>query len=277
MRKTEFMDLLKYYFRKSDKKDLKGIIEDCEEQFRIGAKEGKSEEEICCKLGSPKNIYRYYIGKPIIPEDNPKMPYEYDRYDDDYDDYDDGYAPYEDPADDRTHEFRRPPARQNPAYDWERDPERLRRKAQAEKYYRSPRHGGYDDEYEPRRRPDPREQRRRRPVHPYQYEPDKNEFKWDKDSNISASRMIVSPFLQILGTLFHIVSGLLFLLFAASIVGCFAITSMPLYLYSDLLPLPTITMKTMIFAILAILFAAMTAMYAADACLSGSHKKGGEH
>ena len=51
MRKSEFMDLLKYYFRKADKDDLKGIIEDCEEQFRLGAKEGKSEEEICVKLG----------------------------------------------------------------------------------------------------------------------------------------------------------------------------------------------------------------------------------
>ena len=41
MRKSEFMDLLKYYFRKADKDDLKGIIEDCEEQFRLSAKEGK--------------------------------------------------------------------------------------------------------------------------------------------------------------------------------------------------------------------------------------------
>ena len=51
MRKNEFMDLLQYYFRKSDKNDLKGIIEDCEEQFRLGASQGKTEEEICCKIG----------------------------------------------------------------------------------------------------------------------------------------------------------------------------------------------------------------------------------
>lgn len=73
MRKTEFMDLLKYYFRKEDKGDLKGILEDCDEQFRLGAKEGKTEEEICVKLGHPKNIYRYYIGKPIVPEDNESL------------------------------------------------------------------------------------------------------------------------------------------------------------------------------------------------------------
>ena len=29
------MDLLQYYFRKSDKNDLKGIIEDCEEQLSL--------------------------------------------------------------------------------------------------------------------------------------------------------------------------------------------------------------------------------------------------
>ena len=39
MRKTEFMDLLNYYFRKEDKGYLKGILEDCDEQFRLGAKE----------------------------------------------------------------------------------------------------------------------------------------------------------------------------------------------------------------------------------------------
>ena len=37
------MDLLKYYFRRSDKTDLKGILEDCEEQFRLGAKKGLLE------------------------------------------------------------------------------------------------------------------------------------------------------------------------------------------------------------------------------------------
>ena len=81
------MDLLQYYFRKSDKNDLKGIIEDCEEQFRLGASQGKTEEEICCKLGHPKNIYRYYIGEPIVPEDNPRLPG--DDYDDSYQEYDD--------------------------------------------------------------------------------------------------------------------------------------------------------------------------------------------
>ena len=84
MKKDEFMDLLNYYFRKADKSDLKGILEDCEEQFRRGAAEGKSEEEICYKLGHPKNIYRYYIGKPIVPEENESLagpnPGDFDHY-----------------------------------------------------------------------------------------------------------------------------------------------------------------------------------------------------
>ena len=59
MRKTEFMDLLKYYFRRSDKTDLKGILEDCEEQFRLGAKKGLTEEEVQNKRKTynPREIY----------------------------------------------------------------------------------------------------------------------------------------------------------------------------------------------------------------------------
>jgi uncharacterized membrane protein len=247
MRKTEFMDLLKYYFHKSSKDDLKGILEDCEEQFRIGADEGKSEEEICCKLGHPKNIYRYYIGKPIVPEDNPKMPYAYDdRSDTEY-------------TDDRTRPYNTPPhEKQNRAYDWENDPQRLRRRAQSEQYYRQP-------------YPSPNQ-------HISGDESNGEAFQWGKDNALSPAAMIVNPFMQIIGTLFHILGGFLFIFFAVSVIGSIAITSMPLYLYSDLLPLPTITSKTLIFANLAILFAAMSVMYAGSACQntgkSNQRKKG---
>ncbi|WP_101912394.1 HAAS domain-containing protein [Megasphaera vaginalis (ex Bordigoni et al. 2020)] len=73
MQKYEFMDLLRYYFRKCDPDDLKGILEDCEEQFRLGDKRGIPEEETCYQLGSPKNIYRYYMGQPIVRADNAKL------------------------------------------------------------------------------------------------------------------------------------------------------------------------------------------------------------
>ena len=277
MRKTEFMDLLKYYFHKSSKDDLKGILEDCEEQFRIGADEGKSEEEICCKLGHPKNIYRYYIGKPIVPEDNPKMPYTYD------DPSDTEYM------DDRTQQYNTPlHEKQNKAYDWENDPQRLRRRADSEQYYRQPypapnRHipgedpSSYRDAYDSHGYRTP-PQSRYRAAPPYPNESDDEEFQWGKDSALSPATMIVNPFMQIIGTLFHILGGFLFIFFAVSIVGSIAITSMPLYLYSDLLPLPTITLKTLVFANLAILFAAMSAMYAGSACQntgkSNQRKKG---
>lgn len=227
MRKTEFMDLLKYYFRHSDKTDLKGILEDCEEQFRLGAKQGLSEEEVCCKLGHPKNIYRYYIGKPIVPEDNPRMPEE--PY---------GYPDY--------------PARQtapqdsDSPYDWDDTPDRMRRRAASESYYRQS------------------SQRR-----PYENEPQTGkDFQWDAEETKvpNAAKAVASPFLDIIGTLFSVVSGILFFAFALAILACIGIRSLPAYFLTDLLPLPTISLSTMGFGVLAILFAALTASYASQAC-----------
>lgn len=227
MRKTEFMDLLKYYFRHSDKTDLKGILEDCEEQFRLGAKQGLSEEEVCCKLGHPKNIYRYYIGKPIVPEDNPRMPEE--PY---------GYPDY--------------PARQtapqdsDSPYDWDDNPDRMRRRAASESYYRQS------------------SQRR-----PYENEPQTGkDFQWDAEETKvpNAAKAVASPFLDIIGTLFSVVSGILFFAFALAILACIGIRSLPAYFLTDLLPLPTISLSTMGFGVLSILFAALTASYASQAC-----------
>jgi uncharacterized membrane protein len=170
MRKTEFMDLLKYYFRKSDKGDLKGILEDCEEQFRLGSKEGKSEEEICCKLGHPKNIYRYYIGQPVIPEDNPRMPGA-------------GYGNFEDFGPGQTQQNNLP-------YDWDKSPERQQRHAESESYYRQPPacdnygRAPYDDGYG--RRP------RQQPLH---YEEDTKtgqDFDWGNDDSVSNASKAVA-------------------------------------------------------------------------------------
>lgn len=263
MRKREFLDQLHYYFRKADKDDFKGILEDCKEQFRVGAEEGLSEEEICCKLGAPRNIYRYYIGKPIIPEENPTMPGD-DYYDDGYDSYDSNY--YEPPQ-----PRRQPPRNQSDVYDWEKDPDRRRRRADSEQYYRTPAPRQVPHQAPPRQVP--RRPRRQTPVLHYESEPKGGEeFRWEGDHDaISASNIIVNPFLQILGTLFYIASGALFIATAAAVIGCIAISSMPLYLYTDLLPLPTLSSTTMIFTVLAILFAALTALYAGQACHSAGH------
>ncbi|SJZ49353.1 HAAS domain-containing protein [Megasphaera cerevisiae] len=237
MRKIEFMDLLKYYFRKSDKEDLKGILEDCEEQFRLGAKEGRTEEDVCRKLGHPKNIYRYYIGKPIVPEDNASLAAAADCQP--------SYKP------------------QNAApYDWEKDPERRRRREQSESYYHQP------DDY--------RYQQPQASSHPYREDAETGrDFKWDTDSSVpKAAKAVASPFLDILGTLFGILSGFLYLGVAAAVIACIAIANLPAFLYTDLLPLPTLSLTTMVFTVLAILFAALTTSYAGQACHDASRGTG---
>jgi uncharacterized membrane protein len=239
MRKKEFMDSLRYYFRKSDKDDLKGIIKDCEDRFRKGADQGKSEEEICCELGSPINIYRYYIGKPIVPEDNPTMP---DRR--------------------RGRTYDPDPHHSNQPYDWEKEPERIHRRQASESYYRRP---SYDDSRYDRRPP--------------VYDEDEGYDDWEparKSSSSTASR-IANPFLQILGAIFHIISGMLFIVLAAAILAGIAITCMPLYLYSDLLPLPTLSTTTILFTILAILFAALTMQYLGQFCSEPPAKQHTSH
>ena len=217
MRKTEFMDLLKYYFRRSDKTDLKGILEDCEEQFRLGAKKGLTEEEVCAKLGHPKNIYRYYIGKPIVPEDNLSMAGTPDM----------------------------PP--QEPS---------------AAAYYPMPQPEpprGYDVYAEQPRRPQAKG--------PAKRTADEDELQWnDKAAIPQAAKAIASPFLDIFGALFNIVSTILFFAFALALLASVAVYSLPPYIFSDLLPLPTLSVSTMAFAVLALLFAALTASYASQAC-----------
>ena len=217
MRKTEFMDLLKYYFRNEDKGDLKGIIEDCNEQFRLGAKEGKTEEEVCAKLGHPKNIYRYYIGKPIVPEDNESLK----------------------------------EATVMPDFDEPQPPQPQTYTRAAEDIQQQP-YGNRP--YTPPQQPIDRETGK--------------DFDWnDGDSSVpQAAKAVASPFLDILGTLFSMVSGFLYLGVALAILACIGISALPAYLYTGLLPLPTLSLTTMIFAVLTILFAALTATYAGEAC-----------
>lgn len=234
MRKTEFIDLLKYYFRHSDKSDLKGILEDCEEQFRIGAKKGQTEEEICAKLGHPKNIYRYYIGKPIVPEDNLSLA-----------------APPPMPAD-RMAEAHAPEDKPAQFYDWEKDSPRRRSSARESAYTAPQPNRYYRTQQQPRQAPQPQQD---------------ETLQWQSDTSIpQTAKVIASPFLDIVGTLFSIVSSLLFFVFALALLAAIAIYSLPPYFYSDLLPLPTISLSTLIFTVLAILFAALTATYASQAC-----------
>ena len=234
MRKSEFMDLLKYYFRKADKDDLKGIIEDCEEQFRLGAKEGKSEEEICVKLGSPKNIYRYYMGKPIVPEDNPRLP------NDDFD-------------------ARRRPKRE--PYDWEKDEDLLRRRQQSQQYYRTEAPAA-PAERDSTRRAAPSRRRSRRSGN------DKSDaFTWsDNDGLAKAGSTVLRPVFSLLGTLFTLLSGILYTVLLMAVMAGLFMFIMPTYLFFGLVPIPPLSLKTIIFTILALLFAGLAASAASSAC-----------
>ena len=66
--------------------------------------------------------------------------------------------------------------------------------------------------------------------------------------------------------MFNIVSTILFFAFALALLASVAVYSLPPYIFSDLLPLPTLSVSTMAFAVLALLFAALTASYASQAC-----------
>lgn len=68
MNRTEFMDLLRYYFRRVSPSELAEILSDYEAHFEEGKKAGLSEEEICRELGSPKAVYEMYLHEGMIHE-----------------------------------------------------------------------------------------------------------------------------------------------------------------------------------------------------------------
>ena len=68
MNQTEFMDLLRYYFRRVSEAELQEILSDYESHFKEGKARGLSEEEICRELGSPKAVYEMYLHEGMIHE-----------------------------------------------------------------------------------------------------------------------------------------------------------------------------------------------------------------
>lgn len=62
MNKVEFLDILQDYLTENfSESDIIDILRDYEEFFINGKLEGKSEEEICKTLGSPKNVAKELI------------------------------------------------------------------------------------------------------------------------------------------------------------------------------------------------------------------------
>lgn len=61
MKKEEFIDLLRFYLHKLPNSVINDILSDYQEHFQIAMNQGKSEEEICQELGSPKQIAKEYL------------------------------------------------------------------------------------------------------------------------------------------------------------------------------------------------------------------------
>lgn len=68
MNKTEFLDLLRYYFKNAKKSEVEEILADYEAHFEEGKKRGLTEEAIAKELGSPKDIYESYASEGVVDE-----------------------------------------------------------------------------------------------------------------------------------------------------------------------------------------------------------------
>ena len=68
MNETEFLDLLRYYFRNAKAEEVNEILADYESHFEEGKKRGLSEEEIAKELGSPKDIYNSFQSEGVVEE-----------------------------------------------------------------------------------------------------------------------------------------------------------------------------------------------------------------
>ena len=66
MNKQEFLKRLKSELKHLQKEDLDAILEDYEEHFEIGLKEGRSEKELIRSLGNPKTIAKHVNADLLI-------------------------------------------------------------------------------------------------------------------------------------------------------------------------------------------------------------------
>lgn len=66
MNKEDFMKELKYKLKDSDYGTVSEIINDYEEYFAHGLLEGKTEEEICREIGTPKQIIDNLVDQGVL-------------------------------------------------------------------------------------------------------------------------------------------------------------------------------------------------------------------
>lgn len=65
MNKHEYISALRAQLQKLPSNDVEEIVKEFETHFEIGVSEGKTEEEIAAKLGSPEEVGKIYMGDTV--------------------------------------------------------------------------------------------------------------------------------------------------------------------------------------------------------------------
>ena len=60
MNEREFLDLLRYYFRKVKPEDVEEILSDYKAHFTEARERGLSDAQIAAELGHPEDIYAFF-------------------------------------------------------------------------------------------------------------------------------------------------------------------------------------------------------------------------
>lgn len=68
MNEREFLDLLRYYFRKVKPEDVEEILSDYKAHFTEARERGLSDAQIAEELGHPEDIYASYQSEGIVSE-----------------------------------------------------------------------------------------------------------------------------------------------------------------------------------------------------------------
>lgn len=68
MNEREFLDLLRYYFRKVKPEDVEEILSDYKAHFTEARERGLSDAQIAAELGHPEDIYASYQSEGIVSE-----------------------------------------------------------------------------------------------------------------------------------------------------------------------------------------------------------------
>ena len=68
MNKKEFLDSMSKYLRSVPREDEQDIINDFEEHFEIGKKEGRSEEEMAESLGDPRALANQFRANIMVAQ-----------------------------------------------------------------------------------------------------------------------------------------------------------------------------------------------------------------